>query len=120
MGGLDVVLDDGSHIASDQRASFDALFPLLDEGCLYIIEDMQTAYWPLCYDGGLERKGTAIEFLKEKIDDMHRHYWRKGLRSAERTTEIESIQFFDGLAAVRKRRQLPRLHVKIPEHEAVD
>lgn len=29
-------------------------------------------------------------------------------------------QFFDGLAAVRKRRQLPRFHVKIPEHETVD
>ena len=29
MGGVDIVLDDGSHIASHQRTSFDVLFPLL-------------------------------------------------------------------------------------------
>jgi len=119
MGGLDVVLDDGSHVASDQQASFEALYPLLGEGGLYIIEDMQTAYWPLGYDGGLKRKGTAIEFLKEKVDEMHRHYWRKSGHSAEQIPDIESIQFFDGLAVVRKRRQLPRVHVKVPERESL-
>jgi hypothetical protein len=36
MGKVDIVLDDGSHIASHQRASFEALFPLLSEGGLYI------------------------------------------------------------------------------------
>lgn len=116
MGGVEVVLDDGSHIGSDQLASFEALFPLLDEGGLYIIEDMQTAYWPLGYDGGLKRRGTAIEFLKEKIDEMHRHYWRKGAHSVDQMPEIESIQFFDGLAVVTKRRPLPRVHVKVPDH----
>ena len=45
MGGIDVVLDDGSHIASHQRASFDLLFPLLSDGGHYIVEDMHTAYW---------------------------------------------------------------------------
>jgi len=37
MKGLDVVLDDGSHIGRHQRASLDVLFPLLGEGGLYII-----------------------------------------------------------------------------------
>jgi len=32
MGGVDVVIDDGSHQADHQRASFEVLFPLLSEG----------------------------------------------------------------------------------------
>jgi hypothetical protein len=113
MGGLDVILDDGSHVSSHQRASFNTLFPLLAEGGLYIIEDMHTAYWPH-FEGGLGRKGTAIEFLKEKIDWMHQHYWNKGLNTSEHIPEIESIQFFDSIAVIVKRRQLPRFHVQIP------
>jgi cephalosporin hydroxylase len=31
MGGIDVVIDDGSHVAQHQRASFNTLFPMLSE-----------------------------------------------------------------------------------------
>ena len=110
MGGVDVVLDDGSHVASHQRASFEALFPLLSEGGLYLIEDMQTAYLGH-FEGGLRRRGTAIEFLKDKIDAMHRHYVVPEQNRSEAIPEIESIQFFDAIAAVRKRRQEPRAAV---------
>ena len=110
MGGVDIILDDGSHVASHQRASFEALFPLLSDGGLYIIEDMQTAYWGH-FEGGLRRKGTAIEFLKDKLDAMHRHYLVPGQNTSEAIPEIESIQFFDAIAAVRKRRQAPRAAV---------
>jgi len=114
MGGLDVVLDDGSHVASHQRISFETLFPLLSEGGLYIIEDMQTAYWGH-FEGGWKRKGTAIEFLKDKIDAMHRHYVVRGQNRSDAIPEIESIQFFDSIAAVRKKRQLPRASVMTPQ-----
>ena len=113
MGGLDIVLDDGSHVASHQRASFEVLFPLLSDSELYIIEDLHTSYWPWL-GGGLRRKGTGIEFLKSKIDDMHRHYLDKDMNSEKFIPEIESIQFFDSIAVVVKKRQLPRHHVKIP------
>ncbi len=113
MGGIDIVLDDGSHVASHQRASFDVLFPLLSEGGLYIIEDMHTAYWPL-YEGGLKKRGTAVEFLKDKIDEIHKHYRNKGLNNAKSMPDIASIQFFDSIAIVKKRKQLPRFHVRVP------
>jgi cephalosporin hydroxylase len=113
MGGVDLILDDGSHISTHQRASYEVLFPLLTEGGLYVIEDMHTAYWPR-YEGGLRRRGTAIEFLKAKVDEMHRVYQKKGLNTPEAASEIESIQFFDSIAAVRKRKQAPRYHLQIP------
>jgi hypothetical protein len=113
MGGVDVILDDGSHVASHQRASYDALFPLLSEGGLYLIEDLHTSYWPN-YEGGLRRSGTGIEFLKEKIDSMHQHYFTQGVNTSDDIPPIESIQFFDSIAAIEKRRQEPRGCVLVP------
>lgn len=107
MGGVDIVLDDGSHIASHQRASFDVLFPLLSDGGLYVIEDLHTSYWP-DYEGGLKRSGTGIEFLKDKIDALHEQYFTIGANMPERMAPIASIQFFDSIAAIEKRKQLPR------------
>lgn len=113
MGGVDVVLDDGSHVASHQRASFDALFPLLSDGGLYLIEDLHTAYWP-SYEGGVGRSGTGIEFLKDKVDAMHRHYFTPGVNQSDKIVPIESIQFFDSIAVVEKKVQQPRGCVLVP------
>ena len=46
-GGLDLVIDDASHLAEPTRASFDALFPLLRPGGLYLIEDWSWAHAPI-------------------------------------------------------------------------
>lgn len=39
-GGLDLVIDDGSHKNKDQQISFEELWPLVRPGGLYVIEDM--------------------------------------------------------------------------------
>jgi len=38
---FDVIIDDGSHKPSDQIKSFEILWPMLSDGGLYIIEDVQ-------------------------------------------------------------------------------
>lgn len=38
-GPFDVILDDGSHQLSDVIASFETLFPLLNNGGMYVVED---------------------------------------------------------------------------------
>lgn len=45
-GGFDVVIDDGSHKCADTLRSFFALFNLMRPGGIYVIEDLQTSYWP--------------------------------------------------------------------------
>ncbi len=44
-GPLDLVFDDASHLYGPTRASFEALFPLLKPGGLYIIEDWAWRHW---------------------------------------------------------------------------
>jgi hypothetical protein len=104
MGGVDVVLDDGSHVAAHQRATFDTLFPLLSPGGLYIVEDTHTAYW-YEFGGGLRRPGTIIEMAKGMIDGLHKWYFRApvGHRARLASTDVHSIQFFDSIIAFEKR-----------------
>jgi hypothetical protein len=59
--GFDLVIDDGSHIASHIRASFDKLFPALRPDGWYVIEDLWTAYHAGEYEGGhLERQERQL------------------------------------------------------------
>jgi hypothetical protein len=41
---LDIVIDDGSHKSEDQRASFEALWPRVKPGGIYLIEDCHERY----------------------------------------------------------------------------
>lgn len=45
-GPFDIVIDDGSHLNHHQLFSFNQIFPSLKDGGLYIIEDVQTSFWP--------------------------------------------------------------------------
>lgn len=44
---FDLVIDDGSHLLEDQIKSFEAFRPLMNQGSLYVIEDVQD---PASYD----------------------------------------------------------------------
>ena len=67
-GAPDVVIDDGSHVGRDIRTSFEALFPMLNRGGWYVIEDLQTAYLP-CFGGGPPgTEGTSIDLIRRLLD----------------------------------------------------
>lgn len=103
IGPLDIVLDDGSHVGRHQRISFDVLFPMVKEGGLYIIEDLHTSYWPISHEGGYRRKGTAIEYVKALIDDMHGWYhWKAGTTPAK--NQIGAIHVYDSMVVLEKRK----------------
>jgi cephalosporin hydroxylase len=101
-GRPDVILDDGSHVATHQRASFDILFPLLQMGGLYILEDTHTSYWN-DWDGGYRRSGTAIEMSKNLVDDMHAWYHTRP-NPAGWHEQIGAIHFHDSMIVIEKSR----------------
>ncbi len=112
MGPPDLILDDGSHIAKHVKTSFEVLFPLLKEGGLYIIEDLQTAYWPAVYDGGYRRPGTAIEYVKQMIDDMHAWYHYKPVTTPAKD-QIGAIHVHDAVVVIEKRVRERPGHIQI-------
>src|SRR5213594_4177835 len=72
IGRLDIVIDDGSHRNPDVITSFETLFPLLADGGVYAIEDVQTSYWPEF--GGAEDPddpGTTMARIKKLVDGLN-------------------------------------------------
>jgi hypothetical protein len=45
-GPFDIVIDDGSHLNRHQIFTFEALFESVSNDGLYVVEDVQTSYWP--------------------------------------------------------------------------
>lgn len=70
VGVPDIVLDDGSHVMSDIKGTFDFLYPLMRPGGVYFIEDVGTAYLP-GYGGGYLSAGSFIETSKQVVDAMN-------------------------------------------------
>lgn len=102
MGGVDIVLDDGSHIPKHQRRSFEVLFPLLSDGGLYAVEDLCAAYWRE-YDGGYRRRGTFIEAVKDIIDDMHSaHHTRPAKLLFSGESGASRVSIYDSIVFIRK------------------
>lgn len=111
MGGVDVVLDDGSHIGKHQLMSFAVLFQLLSDDGLYVMEDTHTSYWRE-WEGGYQKYGSAIEIAKLLVDDMHGWYHSHKPEAYSRTkTEVASVAFYDSIIAIRKKLRGPPRHV---------
>lgn len=46
IGTIDIIVDDGSHYNDHVITTFKILFPLLSPRGIYVVEDIQTSYWP--------------------------------------------------------------------------
>jgi len=113
MGGLDIVLDDGSHRMPHVKASLMALFPHLAKGGLYVIEDLQTAYFPK-YGGGTKEKGNFFNIVRNMIDDMHHWYnGRKSFRYGKLNGEFSGIHIHDSMVVIEKNDVPPPVHSRI-------
>ncbi len=71
-GPFDIIIDDGSHLNEHVHISFQALFPHLRPGGWYVVEDMQTSYWPQYggTSGEVAGDGTSVGLLKRLLDGL--------------------------------------------------
>jgi hypothetical protein len=112
IGPPDIILDDGSHVAKHQEISFRTLFPMLKEGGLYVMEDLHTAYWR-DWGGGYRRRGTAIELIKDMIDDLHGWYHEEPTRTPAQS-EIGAIHVYDSVVVIEKQHKRRPAHIQVP------
>lgn len=112
MGGVDVVIDDGSHMQSHVEASFHTLFPLLNPGGIYLVEDLHTAYWPT-FEGGYRRRTSFIETAKDIVDDMHHWYHRRRTRQPVAKDLVTGVHFYDSIVVLDKNPARRPAHVMV-------
>lgn len=67
-GPFDIVIDDGSHRSDHICASFRFLWPLLQPGGVYVIEDLGTSYLSDYGGGPPGTAGTSVEMVKGLLD----------------------------------------------------
>jgi len=112
MGGLDIVLDDGSHRMGHIRSSLTSLFPRLEHGGIYMIEDLHTAYWR-SFGGGYRAKANFFNFTTELIHDMHRWYHQKGMRHAAISEHCTGVHVHDSITVLEKGHVYPPTHSQV-------
>lgn len=73
-GPFDVVIDDGSHLFTDQMAAFSAFWPAVAPGGCYVIEDLHVACEP--WHAGSHRRSIA-DFIAEQSRILGNTDWAR-------------------------------------------
>jgi cephalosporin hydroxylase len=102
LGGIDVVIDDGSHHVRHQMASLDYLFPRLSDGGIYFCEDVHTNYWAQ-FEGGYRKRNTFIERMKRAVDDINEWHHLFGAKDATLRRRVFGIHFYASMVVLEKR-----------------
>jgi hypothetical protein len=112
MGGVDIVLDDGSHQMKHISATLKALFPILNYGGVYLVEDLHTAYWR-GFGGGYRATGNFFKVVTEVIHDMHHWYHANDIRQVAISKSCSSIHIHDSITVFEKNKVYQPVHSQI-------
>jgi len=102
LGPFDIVIDDASHRSADVIKAFRALFDHVRPGGLYVIEDLQTSYWPE-FGGTSERlddPATSMGLLKQLVDGLNHEEFGRDPIEAEKT--LVGMHFYHNMAVLER------------------
>jgi hypothetical protein len=81
MDGLDLIVDDGSHLTSHQIKSLELLRPKLKPGGIYILEDIHTSFMSEYMDGPVSAYVYFKEFWEKNCNTELKEFWKDSLRN---------------------------------------
>ena len=102
---LDVIVDDGSHRNEHTITTFLMLWQYLSTDGWYIIEDLQTSYWPSYGGKAFETASpyTAMGFFKALIDGLNFHEIHQPTYSPSTFDQtIVGMHFYHNLLFIKK------------------
>jgi len=129
IGGLDIVVDDGSHINAHVIKTFETLFPMLKAPGIYAIEDTQTSYWPSYGGSSTEANdpATIMGYFTRFVHSLnHEEILRENYSPTTFDRHIVAVHFYHNLIMIhkgdnsegsyefRKFRNYPRLRTEGP------
>jgi len=96
-----IIIDDGGHTMNQQQTSFEILFPLLNPGGIYVIEDLHTSYWPEFFD----KTPTTMEYLAALTHTLNSAASKTGRaegRSPIESANISEMHFYPSMCFIYK------------------
>ncbi|GAA4475018.1 class I SAM-dependent methyltransferase [Gluconacetobacter asukensis] len=120
-GPFDIIIDDGSHMASHQIISFMSLFyEGLKVGGIYLVEDLECMYWGST-NTYRDLPSTSVDFFKKLIDFQNEVFSRYSCNDLSINSEdfknqvdviniskfLYSVTFYQGVVAIEKEEKNP-------------
>jgi hypothetical protein len=103
-GSPTIVIDDGSHRPPHVIKSFQILFPMLEDGGLYVIEDIQTSYWP-AWKGSLDLDdpSTSMAMVKRLLDGLnHEEFLDEAYDASYTDLHVVAVHCYHNLVILEK------------------
>jgi demethylmacrocin O-methyltransferase len=103
-GAPTIVIDDGSHRPQDVIDSFGILFPMLADGGIYVIEDIQSSYWPR-WGGSLDRDDptTSMALVKRLLDGLnHEEFLPEDYEPTYTDLHVFAVHCYHNLVVIEK------------------
>jgi len=103
-GAPTIVIDDGSHRSPHVRKSFRILFPMLADGGIYVIEDIQTSYWPQ-WKGSLDLDDptTSMAMVKGLLDGLnHEEFLDDAYEPSYTDLHVTGVHCYHNLVFIEK------------------
>ena len=101
-GTFDLIIDDGSHVPSHQKTSFEELWPSVAEGGMYVIEDIETSWWKNTsgiYGYPFKDETSLLEYFQQLPSEINREFSR---RTPVHPVDIEAIEYGHNIICIRK------------------
>ncbi|MBF0271300.1 MAG: methyltransferase domain-containing protein [Magnetococcales bacterium] len=100
---FDIIIDDGGHTMTQQIVTIEEMYAHLNNGGIYLIEDLHTSYMP-AYGGGYRNPESFIEYAKHWIDALHAwHSQSEALTVDARTRSVFGLHYYDSVLVIEKR-----------------
>jgi hypothetical protein len=105
MGGVDIIIDDGSHLMEHVSSSLNILYPILNQNGLYVVEDLHTAYFHK-FGGGYHSNKNFFKTIFKLVNDMHSWYHPYRRRLPEISQFVTGIHIHDSIVVLEKNQSL--------------
>lgn len=74
-GKFDIIIDDGGHTMNQQITTLNCMFPHLNDGGVFAVEDTHTSYWQN-WGGGFKEPQTFLEHAKKLTDSLNQQHFQ--------------------------------------------
>jgi cephalosporin hydroxylase len=107
VGAPKVFIDDGSHLSKQQIITFEAIFPLLQSGGIYVVEDIETSWYERDGFGGTENAEdftapTAMNYFRKLLNELNSQYIAHYQPDEKYKNKIEAIHFYKNTIIITK------------------
>lgn len=104
--GFDIVIDDGGHTMNQQNTTLTKVYPHLNDGGVFVVEDTHTSY-SSTWGGGFDNPKTLQNRSKQLTDIVNKEHIGENLipkGNLDTFQDLYSVSFYNSLVVFEKKK----------------